>query len=76
MKHSARMFGHDNPILPDDDPAGVSVDFDGTAHGLGADRIFIVVEPNQGSVSGNAIEKLPPRQTSRRYGARGPLLVR
>ena len=44
---AARVFGHRAPFLADDDPIGVGVDVHGAADSAGADRVLVVVEPDQ-----------------------------
>jgi hypothetical protein len=41
------MLGDDPPVLADDDAVGVGVDVDRTADGAGADRVSVVVEPDE-----------------------------
>ena len=62
------MFRHDNPILPDDDPIGVGVDFDGTARGLGVERVFVGVEPHQACLR-RRVEAVEPAAIRNELGA-------
>ncbi len=44
---AARMLADNGAVLADDDPVGVSLDFDGTADGVRPNRVFVVVEARQ-----------------------------
>jgi hypothetical protein len=44
---AAPMFADDPPVLADHDAIGVGVDVDRPTNGAGADRVFVVVEPDQ-----------------------------
>ena len=44
---AATMLGYDPSILADHDAIGVGVDVDRTTDGAGADRVLVVVEPDQ-----------------------------
>ena len=44
---AARMLGHDPSVLAVHDAIGVGVDIDRAADRAGADRVLVVVEPNQ-----------------------------
>ena len=45
--HSSADAPNNAPLLADDDPIGVSVNFDRPANGAGADRVFVIVKANQ-----------------------------
>ena len=44
------MLSHDPPVLADHDAVGIGVHVNGTADGVGGDRVFVVVEANQAQV--------------------------
>src|ERR1700737_4036445 len=44
---TARVLGDNHALLPDDDPTGISLHLDGTAHGARRDRVFVGVEPHK-----------------------------
>jgi hypothetical protein len=41
---TAGVLGDNHAILTDDDPIGISLRLDGTAHGARRDRVFVGVE--------------------------------
>jgi len=41
------VFAYHNPILANDDPIGIGLDFDRTANGARLDRVFVVIKPEQ-----------------------------
>src|SRR6516164_3195615 len=69
------VFAYDNPILANDDPIGIGLDFDRTANGARLDRVFVVIKPDQAGLRYRSAHRMEAVKAPTQWHERGAFFL-